>query len=632
MQKKFLKSVATLCAAFFASTGTAHAAEVVGTTGLEADVSTPLAITDVQITGASGTIPVKLLVTHGTLSMSTTTGLTFTGPTSGDELYFSGTVANVNAALATLTYTRASTGADELEVSLVEPGEVFFPDNGHLYEYIAVPGGITWTAAQTAAAALERYGATGYLATITSAEENAFAADRLEGAGWMGASDGGSEGVWRWVTGPETGTQFWTGTSTGSAFGGAYENWNTGEPNDAGGNEDCGQFLSGASGEWNDLPCTVTTLPGYVVEFGATGDMPDTAGNSFTITTYDFPEVTAFSPLDGATRIQTNADLVITFDADVDVGTGNVNIYRQNGSLLEAIDVTSGQVTGGGTDEITISPTYLRKGTQYYVTIDATAFDAVAGGSYVGIDDSTTWNFQTIPSSDVNTIYSGSLEVMSAEKACGEEQVDVALRAITQGAVRIMLTEDPSYEGGVWQSMSSETMDFSWTSPTEASSVTVYALFEGADGKRISGQASAVVKMHACEEEEDEDAGEGDVTTYRLIKGTSFSAVYLLEEGKRKPFPSEQVFFTHFSSFDDVEVLTDAELAAIPIGSPVLPKEGSLIKIQSLAPVYLVSLTSAGYVITHIPNEAAAAEQFGENWAGLVMDVEPTLFRYFIEQ
>lgn len=186
MQKKFLKSVVTLCAAFFASAGTAYAAEVVGTTGLEADVSAPLAITDVQITGASGTIPVKLLVTHGTLSMSTTTGLTFTGPTSGDELYFSGTVANVNAALATLTYTRASTGADELEVSLVEPGEVFFPDNGHLYEYIAVPGGITWTAAQTAAAALERYGAAGYLTTITSAEENAFAADRLEGAGWMG--------------------------------------------------------------------------------------------------------------------------------------------------------------------------------------------------------------------------------------------------------------------------------------------------------------------------------------------------------------------------------------------------------------------------------------------------------------
>ncbi|NBS70018.1 hypothetical protein EBT31_14060 [bacterium] len=135
-----------------------------------------------------------------------------------------------------------------------------------------------------------------------------------------------------------------------------------------------------------------------------------------------------------------------------------------------------------------------------------------------------------------------------------------------------------------------------------------------------------------CEEEEDEDAGEGDVTTYRLIKGTSFSAVYLLEEGKRKPFPSEQIFFTHFSSFDDVEVLTDAELAAIPMGAPVLPKEGSLIKIQSFASVYLVSLTSAGSVITHIPNEAAAAEQFGENWASLVMDIEPTLFRYFIEQ
>ena len=68
--------------------------------------------------------------------------------------------------------------------------------------------------------------------------------------------------------------------------------------------------------------------------------------------------------------------------------------------------------------------------------------------------------------------------------------------------------------------------------------------------------------------------------------------------------------------------------------SPVVfvKAEGTLIKIQSLAPVYLVSYTSAGYVITHIPNEETATEQFGEDWAQLVIDVDPTLFRYFIEE
>ena len=43
------------------------------------------------------------------------------------------------------------------------------------------------------------------------------------------------------VTGPESGTQFWSGLSGGSTVGGNYANWGTGEPNDSGG-EDCAQF------------------------------------------------------------------------------------------------------------------------------------------------------------------------------------------------------------------------------------------------------------------------------------------------------------------------------------------------------------------------------------------------------
>src|SRR5262249_15632204 len=42
--------------------------------------------------------------------------------------------------------------------------------NGHYYQAVSTPGGITWEAAQAAAV-----GMGGYLATITSAAENAFA-------------------------------------------------------------------------------------------------------------------------------------------------------------------------------------------------------------------------------------------------------------------------------------------------------------------------------------------------------------------------------------------------------------------------------------------------------------------------
>lgn len=244
-------------------------------------------ITDIQVTGTGNpTVPVKLRVASGTLSMTTTTGLTFTGGTTGSTLQFSGTLTNVNAALATLRYLRSGTGSDTLEVSLVNAGEVFFPDTNHIYEYVSYTG--TWTQANANAQTRTKYGATGYLTTITSSAENNFVAARLADAGWMGASDAAIEGDWKWVTGPETGTSFWSGLWTGGTVSGRYANWSSNEPNDYQNGvpgEDCAQFLSGGSGQWNDLPCNSGTLPGYVVEYGSPSSPIEIASLNVSITT-----------------------------------------------------------------------------------------------------------------------------------------------------------------------------------------------------------------------------------------------------------------------------------------------------------------------------------------------------------
>jgi hypothetical protein len=273
-----------------------------------------VAITDLQITSTESdpTVPVKLLVSHGTLSMSTTTGLTFydadgttlTNPQTGATLYFAGDLPDINAALQSLTYTRTDgeVGTDTLEVSLVNPGEVLFADNGHLYEYITVTGGTDWTTAEGAAAARSKYGAQGYLTTITSDDENNFVSDRLENAGWMGASDQDSEGVWQWVTGPEDGTQFWSGGASGTTSADSYANWNSGEPNNSGDNENCAQFLAGGTGKWNDLPCSgggSGTIAGYVVEYGVSGDLPEVSGFNISIDTVDSVTMGALTTLAG---------------------------------------------------------------------------------------------------------------------------------------------------------------------------------------------------------------------------------------------------------------------------------------------------------------------------------------------
>lgn len=257
-----------------------------GGSAVSTTVGAQASVTDLQVSGTGNdTISVRLFVTDGSLAMTTTTGLTFTGSSSGNALQFSGTRTAINTALATLKYTAGSTpGTDTIEASLVQPGEIYYPGNGHLYEVVTAT--LTADAARTAAAARTKYGASGYLATITSAEENDYIASRLNDAGWMGASDVSVEGDWKWVTGPENGTSFWLGTGSGSAVSGRYENWASGEPNNSGGGagEDCAQFLAGSTGEWNDLPCSSTTLPRYVVEYGTTGTLPAVQSKDVAVT------------------------------------------------------------------------------------------------------------------------------------------------------------------------------------------------------------------------------------------------------------------------------------------------------------------------------------------------------------
>lgn len=367
---------------------------VVGVSG----VATP--ITDLQVAGTGNpTVPVKLRVTSGTLAMSTTTGLTFTGGSTGSTLQFSGTLTNVNAALSTLTYTRSGTGTDTLEVSLVQPGEVFFEDTGHLYEYVSYNA--NWVNANTNAQTRTKYGATGYLTTITSQAENDFVAARLTNAGWMGASDSASEGDWKWVTGPESGTSFWSGLSGGSAVGGRYSNWGTGEPNNAG-DEDCAQFLTGGSGKWNDLPCSSFALPGYVVEYGSPSSPIEIASKNVSITTQAANSAPNLpSSLGGASYVNgswgSSGTPTLSFSLS-DPNTGNTVRYRvqiDDSAAFDSpvVDYTSslaaqgvrsftvGQAAGDGVYSVGSSGQSLTGGSYYW---RVRAFDdQAAASSYV---------------------------------------------------------------------------------------------------------------------------------------------------------------------------------------------------------------------------------------------------------
>jgi hypothetical protein len=112
--------------------------------------------------------------------------------------------------------------------------------------------------------------------TITAAAENNFPVANFgtaaAGFAWIGASDAAVEGEWRWVTGPEAGSQFWQGGSAGSTTAPFnFARWASAQPDDFG-NQDFAEFaLSGQfapAGQWIDVG-SGTSVVGYLIEFDA---------------------------------------------------------------------------------------------------------------------------------------------------------------------------------------------------------------------------------------------------------------------------------------------------------------------------------------------------------------------------
>ena len=217
-----------------------------------------------SVSGFSTDVLITITATAGNVKITTVTGLEqingFCGYTADNsssepsncsdnnrsEIGFEGTQAEVNNALATLSFKGdGSTSSATISVSATPTGASYNPVNGHYYRVIGNDDdAVTWANARTGAKsdAQKFNGLTGYLVTITSEQENTWVKEKISANAWTGGSDSETEKTWKWMDGPEAGQTYTCQVATVGTTGGtgatisgcseqSYLNWASGEPN-----------------------------------------------------------------------------------------------------------------------------------------------------------------------------------------------------------------------------------------------------------------------------------------------------------------------------------------------------------------------------------------------------------------
>ncbi len=109
-----------------------------------------------------------------------------------------------------------------------------------------------------------------------------------------------------------------------------------------------------------------------------------------------------------------------------------------------------------------------------------------------------------------------------------------------------------------------------------------------------------------------------------IVKASLPAVYYVGADGKRYVFPNEKTYKTWYADFSSVLTITDAELAALPIGGNATYKPGSrMVKITTDPKVYAVD---KGGALRWVKTEALAVSLYGASWAQMIDDVPDAFF------
>jgi alpha-galactosidase len=146
----------------------------------------------------------------------------------------------------------------------------------------------------------------------------------------------------------------------------------------------------------------------YAIRIDA-GALKDLSNNSFPgisdDTTWNFttlapdltaPAISTLSPPDNATGVAVGANLILTFNEPVTLGSGNITIRNLSNSTQRTIPVTDGTQVSLNGQVLTVNPSAnLAGNSNLAIRIDAGAVSDLANNPFAGIADDTTWNLTT---------------------------------------------------------------------------------------------------------------------------------------------------------------------------------------------------------------------------------------------
>jgi len=215
----------------------------------------------------------------------------------------------------------------------------------HWYTVVSVPGGITWPGARAKAIT-----AGGYLATLTSQEENDFVYGLCnESTYWNPRAATGGTLIGPWIGGkqqvgaPEPDGQWvW---DTGEAF--AFTNWAPGQPDDFIHNENSmyfGEITGARINAWSDTLALDTNVQSYIIEYDTS---PRTVGLLLQETNVT-PGLVLFAPLSSTNTYLINNDGLAVHQWPSAYIPGNAVYLAPTGTLFRTALLSNPIFTRGG--------------------------------------------------------------------------------------------------------------------------------------------------------------------------------------------------------------------------------------------------------------------------------------------